>query len=486
MSLSSYLKQKAASALTPTATPTAAPTTAAPANTAPAAAAPTAPVPDTAPSSRFGLSMPSMPSLKSATSGALSTIGGGIIPTGIDSTDNNNNGAFPPIGGIHPRVTSPNHPRLPVVRHPSGFIPPETPDYSISEDKLKAAIQLDKDWDKYIDLNPVLLVPGTGSYGGSCYHHNFAKLLRNASPRFATFAWVNVPGAMCDESPKNAEYIAYAIHWLWLRTYRGYSEADINKHQITVIGWSQGNLSIQWALKYWPHTRNLIKNFVAISADFHGTLLAPPITAAPAILHQWYWSKFIRTLRANGGDSAYVPTTSIYSSFYDEVVQPQIGDLASAYMKDERGVGVLNFDLQQRCPLTPAGVLHGHSGVLYNNVAWALTKDAIINGGTASIEPGRVDLPTESMQLWAPGLNPFDIAATIALIPVAGINMLKFFPIALVEPALPPYAAKESEALGPPPALTPEQQAIVDANKNKPLFPSKPAVDPSVASVLPK
>ncbi|KAF3214076.1 hypothetical protein TWF191_009897 [Orbilia oligospora] len=450
MSLSSYLKQKAASALTPTATPTAAPTTAAPANAAPAAAAPTAPVPDTAPSSRFGLSMPSMPSLKSATSGALSTIGGGIIPTGIDSTDNNNNGAFPPIGGIYPRVTSPNHPRLPVVRHPSGFIPPETPDYSISEDKLKAAIQLDKDWDKYIDLNPVLLVPGTGSYGGSCYHHNFAKLLRNASPRFATFAWVNVPGAMCDESPKNAEYVAYAMHWLWLRTYRGYSEADINKHQITVIGWSQGNLSIQWALKYWPHTRNLIKNFVAISADFHGTLLAPPITAAPAILHQWYWSKFIRTLRANGGDSAYVPTTSIYSSFYDEVVQPQIGDLASAYMKDERGVGVLNFDLQQRCPLTPAGVLHGHSGVLYNNVAWALTKDAIINGGTASIEPGRVDLPTE------------------------------------IEPALPPYAAKESEALGPPPALTPEQQAIVDANKNKPLFPSKPAVDPSVASVLPK
>ncbi|EPS41740.1 hypothetical protein H072_4349 [Dactylellina haptotyla CBS 200.50] len=478
MSFSSYLKQKAVSALTPTEILAATPTSTAPATAIPAVPVTTAP-PVAALSSKFGLSMPS---LKGVTGDVLSTIGGGIIPTGIDSTNNNNNAA--PIGGIWPRVTAPNDPRLPVVKDKSGYIPPETPNYSISEDKLKAAIQLDADWDKYIDLHPVLLVPGTGSYGGSCYHHNFAKLLRNASPRFATFAWVNVPGAMCDESPKNAEYIAYAMHWLWLRTYRGYTGDDINKHQITVIGWSQGNLSIQWALKYWPHTRNLVKNFVAISADFHGTLLAPPIAAAPAILHQWYFSKFIRTLRANDGDSAYVPTTSIYSSLYDEVVQPQIGDMASAYIKDKRGVGVLNFDLQQRCPFTPAGVLHGHSGVLYNNVAWALTKDAIINGGPAVIGPGRVDLPTESMQLWAPGLNPLDVAATLALIPVAAINMLKFFPIAPIEPALPEYAAKESAALGPVPALTPDLQAIVDANKNKALFSTKPAVDPSVAAAL--
>ena len=27
--------------------------------------------------------------------------------------------------------------------------------------------------------------------------------------------WLNIPGAMCDESPRNAEYVAYAIHYVY-------------------------------------------------------------------------------------------------------------------------------------------------------------------------------------------------------------------------------------------------------------------------------
>lgn len=64
-------------------------------------------------------------------------------------------------------------------------------------------------------------------------------------------------------------------------------------------------------------------------------------------------SKFVQPLRADDGDSAYVPTTSIYSAT-DEVVQPQTGTKAGAIMKNVRGVGVFNCELQRVAPFKPA------------------------------------------------------------------------------------------------------------------------------------
>jgi hypothetical protein len=221
-------------------------------------------------------------------------------------------------------------------------------------------------------------------------------------------------------------------------------------------------------------------SLVSISADFHGTLFAySPLPNSPAILHQQYTSNFIRTFRANGGDSAYVPTTSIYSSAFDEIVQPQAGDGTSAFLKDDRQVGVLNVALQQTCPFTPAGAVYTHSGVLYNGVAWALTKDAILNGGPARID--RIDLRSVSMQFMAPGLTLHDVNMTLALIPVAGANILKFFPKHFAETPLPAYVAAESASLPPPPPLTAEQKAVVEKTKDEPVYPMHaPAPDPNL------
>lgn len=139
-------------------------------------------------------------------------------------------------------------------------------------------------------------------------------------------------------------------------------------------------------------------------------------------------------------------------------------------------MGVLNVGLQQMWPLTPAGLIYGHAGVLYNAVAWALAKDAILNGG-----PARIDLPTVSMQPMAPSLTLVDVDMTLGLIPVAAANIIKFLPKRFVEPALPAYAAAESAALPPADPLTAEQQAIVEQSKRQAGDTAQPAVvDPSL------
>lgn len=66
---------------------------------------------------------------------------------------------------------------------------------------------------------------------------------------------------------------------------------------------------------------------------------------APAVLQQEYESNFIQTLRANGGDQALVPTTEVHNVF-DEVVEPQAGTGASAFLD-----GASNVEVQSVCPV---------------------------------------------------------------------------------------------------------------------------------------
>ncbi|KAJ5281001.1 hypothetical protein N7478_006373 [Penicillium angulare] len=131
---------------------------------------------------------------------------------------------------------------------PEASIYPKSSDqdahYSIEGNVLRSTIFI-SDNSKFgrDGKTPVLRVPGTGTYGGEAFEPNFAKLLK-ASP-FGHPVWLNIPGRMCDEAPRNAQHVAYAINYIATRTQK----------KVAVIGWSQGNLSIQWALKYWPSTR---------------------------------------------------------------------------------------------------------------------------------------------------------------------------------------------------------------------------------------
>ncbi|KAH0541943.1 hypothetical protein GP486_008677, partial [Trichoglossum hirsutum] len=221
---------------------------------------------------------------------------------------------------------------------------PADPLYSVEESQLRGAIYIPPTFQYGKgSKQTVILAPGTAIPAGTTYAHNFAKLLSQST--FGDPLWLNIPGYTLGDIQVTAEHVAYAIHYI---------SGITGGQNVSVVTWSQGSLDMQWALKYWPSTRGLVSDHIAISADYHGTKLAyaicpdfvqnPLLGCTPSVLQQTYDSHFVNKLRSGGGDSAYVPTTTVYSAF-DEIVQPQADPSASAFLNDARAVGVSNNQL---------------------------------------------------------------------------------------------------------------------------------------------
>lgn len=308
--------------------------------------------------------------------------------------------------------------------------------YSISEERLRAAIHIPDSFAYGKNgKKPVILVPGTAIPAGMTYHFSFSQL-GEALPE-ADVVWVNIPRASLNDAQTNAEYVvAYAINYI---------SAISSDSNVAAISWSQGGLDVQWVLKYWPSTRDVVEDFIAISPDFHGTdlrlLVCPlldPLACTPSIWQQGPETEFIHTLRADGGDSAYVPTTTVYSSF-DEIVQPMSGPNASAILSDIRDIGVTNNHIQTICPNQPAGGIYLHEGVLYNALAWALAVDALTHDGPG--DPSRIDIDTVCGQTLAPQLQLDDMLGTEGILLVALVEILTYEPKVGQEPSIAGYAS---------------------------------------------
>ncbi|KAI9776642.1 MAG: hypothetical protein M1839_009448 [Geoglossum umbratile] len=332
---------------------------------------------------------------------------------GIDSTNNANPRNPPTV--IYPKASSMD------------------PSYSISESQLRSAIYIPSTFQYGTgSKQPVILVPGTGTPGGTTYASNFAKLLAGTS--FADPLWLNIPGFTLGDIQASAEYVAYAIQYI---------SSITGGKKVGVVTWSQGSLNMQWTMKYWPSTRALVSDHIATSGDYHGTVLAdvlcpgfPTLGCDPSVLQQTYKSNFISKLRSNDGDSAYVPTTTIYSTT-DEIVQPQIDPWASSFLNDARDVGATNYQVQTLCAGHRAGGFYSHGGVLYHPLAWALTVDALTHDGPGKID--RIDRASVCATVAATGLTVGDVTATEAILLIGAKNGLFYLPKVGTEPAFMPY-----------------------------------------------
>ena len=172
-------------------------------------------------------------------------------------------------------------------------------------------------------------------------------------------------------------------------------------------------------------------DIIAHSPDYKGTILAnflatPGEPLPPSILQQQATSKFIQTLRAFGGDSAYVPTTTVYSGFFDEIVEPQQGTGASAFILDARNIGVSNTEVQAVCPGQPASSFYTHEGTLYNPIAYALVVDALANKGPGQLS--RINKNAICGNYLTEGLDLADFLLTENSILIAGAAILAHVP----------------------------------------------------------
>jgi hypothetical protein len=350
--------------------------------------------------------------------GTLNTALTGGLPVGENSINNNNPKAN---AVLYPRKDSKDAP------------------YSLTEDALRKVIFIPSNF-KYGAKRPVIMLPGTASYGGSTYANNLRKLLTGKS--FADPVWLNVPNALLNDAQLSAEYIAYAINYI---------SAISKRKDLAIISWSQGGLDAQWAFKYWPSTRKVVTDFLPVSPDFKGTVLANALCVAsssdnalnplcpPSVVQQEATSNFVRVLRLQGGDSAYVPTTSFYSGFFDEIVEPQQGTGASAFMNTANGVAATNHEVQRVCSGQPGGGFYGHAQMLAHPLTYALIVDALTHDGPGDLN--RIDVKSVCNNLIASGLDLDDYIATSGLIPIAGVLLLASPQKIRVEPPLKAYAS---------------------------------------------
>ena len=76
-------------------------------------------------------------------------------------------------------------------------------------------------------------------------------------------AWSTSPTRSLGDAQVTAEYIAYNIKRL---------AAMSATKKVFIIGHSQGNINIQWALAFWPSIRQYVTGFSSLAGDFHGEL----------------------------------------------------------------------------------------------------------------------------------------------------------------------------------------------------------------------
>lgn len=330
-------------------------------------------------------------------------------------------------------------------RNDNGIEPNETiyprrdsgdPSYTISEDRLRGAIYIPQTY-TYGTKLPVILCPGTATPAGISYRFNLFRLL--AASDYADPVLLNVPGTTVHDIQVTAEYYAYAIHYI---SATGGRQGSLS---IAIIAQSQGCVNTQWTLKYWPSTRKVVSNFIAISGAFSGTTvysehrsLLERLAGAPALMQQDSGSTFISTLREDNGDSAYVPTTSIYSA-EDKLVRPQAGEQASGKISDYREIGVTNAEIQIHCPKnTKAGRSVSHVGVIYSSFTYALLQDALTHRDAGDVM--RLDLEEVHKRKAAPTVGFLDIMLTRIGDLVSIVYLLKFRPKSKREPAIVAYA----------------------------------------------
>jgi hypothetical protein len=195
------------------------------------------------------------------------------------------------------------------------------------------------------------------------------------------------------------QYLVYALRTMHARAHR----------QVDVLGYSQGGMLPRWALRFWPDTRPIVHDLVAIDPSNHGTVTANAVcqgTCPPADWQQAAGSHFILALNSFAETFAGIDYTVIFSHD-DEIVVPNTDTNGSSSLHTGGG-RIVNIAVQQICPADSSEHLAMGS---YDPVAYALVVDALSHEGLA--DPARVP-GTVCAQPFQPGVDPATFPADYA------------------------------------------------------------------------
>ncbi|WP_308252043.1 hypothetical protein [Pseudonocardia sp. KRD291] len=205
--------------------------------------------------------------------------------------------------------------------------------------------------------------------------------------------------------------------------------------KIDIVGFSQGGMVPRWALKYWPDTRDAVRDYVGIDPSNHGTLDAYPICApgcAPAIRQQQTGSNFLTALNDGPETFAGIDYTVVYT-VTDEVVFPNLPPAPSSELRGGDGA-TSNIAVQQICPVHVAEHLSMGS---IDPVGYAVVTDALDHDGPA--DAARIDRGVCAAPLM-PGVDPVALPANEVRYNGQVATTLATYPRELAEPELRDYA----------------------------------------------
>lgn len=235
------------------------------------------------------------------------------------------------------------------------------------------------------DKPPVLLVHGTFTAGFEQYDWTYLPLLADQGFDVCT---VTYPDRGLIDQQVSAEYVVNALRRIHARSGR----------KVGLVGHSQGASMPRWAVKWWPSARDALDDFVMLAGPNHGTsaspttLLAgvPGLTSLPlGLLPEAFYqfdpnSNFVKAMNRGEEAPGDVSYTSIYSGFYDELVEPATPVPTAGLDWGQKRANVANILLQDVCP--NRFVDHVTIG-LTDALTFALVLDALEHPGPA--DPAR-------------------------------------------------------------------------------------------------
>jgi triacylglycerol esterase/lipase EstA (alpha/beta hydrolase family) len=268
---------------------------------------------------------------------------------------------------------------------------------------------------------PVLLVAGTALTPAPNFSWNYERAF---SALQLPYCAVTLPDHEMSDIQTAGEYVVYA-----LRTMH-----QMSGRKVDVLGFSQGGMVPRWALRFWPDTRAVVDDLVAIDPSNHGTLDADGVctpSCAPAIWQQRTGSHFLAALNSAAETFAGISYTVVYSRV-DEVVVPNFDASGSSSLHTGAGA-VTNIAAQQICPADLSEHLAMGS---YDPVAYAVALDAFTHPGPAKASRVSTSVCTTPFQ---PGVDPLTFPADYASYCIGAVTVVATYPHTAAEPALARY-----------------------------------------------